>query len=126
MKLTMPCNLEIKVLIDKGSTTSPAPILQYEIKRKKLENLLPEITKAFDRLSKAFNKKMYINQKGEIVKGEIKNRPTLKLNLYVAWCKNYENFLHSKDGKLVAYGGKKENRPYIIRIKQEKFFIDYI
>ncbi|MGB9708227.1 MAG: hypothetical protein ACPLXC_02805 [Candidatus Pacearchaeota archaeon] len=122
-------NLAIKVLIDRpDSITDPNSMFHVAIKKLGgLEKALPIITQAFIEMSQRFDRELHFNKEGEIIKGFIKDLPCLRFNLYVTWCENYKNFLYSKDGsKLVAYGGKKENKPYIISIEQGRFFMNYV
>ena len=131
MEPIKPHNLAIKVLIDKpNSIADPDSMLQKEIKKLGgLEKALPTITQAFAEISQRFDKELHINREGEIIPGFLKGLQTLNLNLYVTWCDNCKNFLYSdcEDGsRLTAYGGEKDNMPYSIRIKQGRFFMDYV
>lgn len=124
-----PHNLVIKVLIDKPFVKAPDSMFQKEVEKLGgLEKALPVITQAFIEMSQMFERELHVNHEGEIIKGIIKGLPTLNLNLYVTWCDNCKNFLYSnsKESKLTAYGGEKENIPYIISIKGGRFFIEYI
>ena len=118
------------MLIDKPhSITDPNSMFQKEIEKLGgLEKALPTITQAFAEISQRLDRELHVNQEGEIIQGFVKGLPTLNLNLYVTWCDNCKNFLYSdiEEAKLIAYGGEKENLPYTIRIKQGRFFMDYV
>lgn len=122
-----PYNLAIKVLVDRDYLTNDRDsMFLKEIKELGgLEKALPLITQAFIEMKQRLDGNFHTNRDGELIKGFVKNLDKLELKLYVTWCDNYKNFLfHGNGSRLIAYGGKKENVPYSIIIKEGKFFIE--
>lgn len=122
-----PYNLKIKVLVDKADhVIDSRSMFEREVEKLGgLEKALPTIAQAFVEMSQIFNKELHVNEDRRIVEGYLKDAPFLKLKLYATWCDNYKNFLKSsEESKLTLYGGKKENKLYIIKIKNGQFFLE--